>query len=41
MSLVGKLDIASFSLQITFPEFSGPVLACVAMVSCDHCYTFH
>lgn len=35
MSLTGKFDIASFNLHIKFPEFSGPVLACVAVVSYD------
>lgn len=36
MSFAGKSDIASFNLHIKFSEFSGPVFACVAMVSYDH-----
>lgn len=36
MSLSGKFDIASFNLHIKFPEFCGPVLACVAVVSYDY-----
>lgn len=34
-SPLGKFDIAGFNLHIKFPMFSGPVFACVAMVSYD------